>query len=226
MPSPRFERLDPVKRDAILEAARQEFAAHGFERASCNRIIAQAGLSKGSFYYYFHSKDDLYLTVAKDAISRFSLAIGDPARIASVDEFWAECARLYRRLLEFGQKNPLLVGLFESMVELRPGEMTEELMQQLVVKDAEWYGAMILRGQALGAVRTDLPLDVLMAFLYALFQAKSRLGVRRWLEYGPEEIESNADMMIDVFRRIATPAPQTDDDLAASALERPSSHTD
>jgi AcrR family transcriptional regulator len=205
VPSPRFDKLDAAKREALLEAARAEFAVYGFEASSYNRIIANSGVSKGSFYYYFNGKEDLYLTVVQDAIARFSEALGDPADVASVEEFWTECARLYRRLLEFGIQNPALVGVLKSMVDLRPGPMAEELLQKMMVKDVEWYSSMIRRGQELGAVRTDLPLDLLLAFLYGLMEGKSRWGLHRWPEYGPLDIEQNVEIMVDVFRRVATP---------------------
>jgi AcrR family transcriptional regulator len=45
-----------------LEAAAKEFVAHGFEAASLNRILDDAGISKGAAYYYFDDKTDLYAT--------------------------------------------------------------------------------------------------------------------------------------------------------------------
>src|SRR5262249_1214418 len=38
MPRPRFERIAPEKRDAVLDAAAKEFAEHGYDDASMNRI--------------------------------------------------------------------------------------------------------------------------------------------------------------------------------------------
>jgi AcrR family transcriptional regulator len=208
LPSPRFERLDPEKRSALMEAARAEFAEHGFEASSYNRIIANSGVSKGSFYYYFHGKEDLYLTVVRDAVARFSQAVGDPNGVSTVEEFWLECARLYRRLFEFGLQNPTLVGVLKSIIDLRPGQMADDMIRQMMVKDVEWYRAMIRRGQEIGAVRTDLPLDLLLAFLFALFEAKGRWSLHQWLQFAPVDVEQNVRIMIDVFRRVATPTPQ------------------
>jgi AcrR family transcriptional regulator len=205
VPSPRFEKLDAAKREELLEAARAEFAVYGFEASSYNRIIANSGVSKGSFYYYFNGKEDLYLTVFADAAKRFSEAIGDAEEATTVEEYWAECARLYRRLFEFGLNNPLLVGVLKSVVDLRPGQMARDLVRQLMVKDVEWYKGIIRRGQDLGAVRTDIPLDLLIGFLFSLLEAKGRWGLHRWLNYGPVDVQENVDIMIDVFRRVATP---------------------
>ncbi len=220
MPSPRFGRLDSDKRETLLAAARAEFAEYGFEASSYNRIIANSGLSKGSFYYYFDGKDDLYLTVVQDAVARFSEAVGDPGEANTVDEFWAECGKLYRQLLSFGIKYPALVGVLRSLANLRTGQAADDLMKQFMVKDTEWYSGLILRGQQLGAIREDLPLDLLLGFLYALIQAKARWGLHRWPQYGPAEIEEHVALMVDVFRRIATPAPPGAPDTPQFSFER------
>ncbi|MGH7620186.1 MAG: TetR family transcriptional regulator, partial [Gemmatimonadaceae bacterium] len=54
MVNDRFDNLDPDKQQRLFEAAADEFADHGFESASLNRIIERAGMSKGSLYYYFN----------------------------------------------------------------------------------------------------------------------------------------------------------------------------
>jgi len=63
------EALEPRSRDAdrsqlaILVAARGEFAQHGLGGARMDRIAERAGLNKRLIYYYFTSKDDLFLAV-------------------------------------------------------------------------------------------------------------------------------------------------------------------
>lgn len=52
--------VNVTTRDAILGAARGEFAANGLAGARVARIAARAGVNKQLLYYYFGSKDDLY----------------------------------------------------------------------------------------------------------------------------------------------------------------------
>ena len=47
-------------RDRILQAARQEFAAHGLGGARVDRISEQAGINKRMLYHYFGNKADLF----------------------------------------------------------------------------------------------------------------------------------------------------------------------
>jgi len=52
--------LDLEKQRRILNAAYQEFAEQGYERASTNRIVNNAGIGKGMLFYYFNSKRELF----------------------------------------------------------------------------------------------------------------------------------------------------------------------
>ncbi|HEX2983571.1 MAG TPA: TetR/AcrR family transcriptional regulator [Ignavibacteriales bacterium] len=53
--------VDPEKRERILNAARKEFAQKGYNDASTNEIVKEAGISKGALFHYFESKKELYL---------------------------------------------------------------------------------------------------------------------------------------------------------------------
>ena len=59
MPTERFLRLPDHKKEVIQNAAIEEFARVPFEKASINKIIQQANISRGSFYTYFEDKQDI-----------------------------------------------------------------------------------------------------------------------------------------------------------------------
>jgi AcrR family transcriptional regulator len=61
MPKQTFFNLPEEKRQTIIDVAVEEFAENGFEAASINRIVANSGISKGSFYQYFADKLDLFM---------------------------------------------------------------------------------------------------------------------------------------------------------------------
>ena len=60
MPKQTFLNLSHEKRQTIVNAATDEFSEYGFEAASINRIVANSGISKGSFYQYFEGKADVF----------------------------------------------------------------------------------------------------------------------------------------------------------------------
>ena len=61
MPKQTFLNLPEEKRTVIIDAAIDEFAQYGLENASTNRIVANSGISKGSFYQYFEDKQDVFM---------------------------------------------------------------------------------------------------------------------------------------------------------------------
>ncbi|MBB6447221.1 TetR/AcrR family transcriptional regulator [Bacillus benzoevorans] len=57
----KFLRLDSEKQDRIVNAVMKEFAQKGYERASTNEMVKEAGISKGLLFHYFQNKKQLYL---------------------------------------------------------------------------------------------------------------------------------------------------------------------
>lgn len=60
MPKDTFFNLPEEKRERIIDAAIDEFAAYPFHQARVTAIADQAGIAKGSFYQYFEDKKDLF----------------------------------------------------------------------------------------------------------------------------------------------------------------------
>ncbi len=54
-----------AKRRQIMDGARAAFLAAGFDGASMNDVARSAGVSKGTLYAYFSSKDDLFEAIIR-----------------------------------------------------------------------------------------------------------------------------------------------------------------
>src|SRR5262247_4027701 len=59
-------RSDRLKRRQILDGARRMFLAHGFDAASMGAIAREAGVSKGTLYVYFKSKEELFEAIVEE----------------------------------------------------------------------------------------------------------------------------------------------------------------
>jgi AcrR family transcriptional regulator len=64
MEAPQFGE-DSAKRRQIVEGARSVFLAQGFDAASMNDIARAAGVSKGTLYVYFTSKEQLFSAIVQ-----------------------------------------------------------------------------------------------------------------------------------------------------------------
>lgn len=60
------DRLDSAKRRQIIDGARAVFLAHGFDAAAMGRIAEAAGVSKGTLYVYFDSKEELFAALVRE----------------------------------------------------------------------------------------------------------------------------------------------------------------
>ena len=56
----KFLKLDEEKQKRIIHAALKEFAEKGYEQASTNQIVKEAGIGKGMLFYYFETKEKLF----------------------------------------------------------------------------------------------------------------------------------------------------------------------
>lgn len=66
----------PGTHQALLDAARDEFARRGLERARVEDVARRAGVSKGAFYLHFRSKEEAF----EQIVQRFLGALEEQAR--------------------------------------------------------------------------------------------------------------------------------------------------
>ena len=102
----RFEKLPAEKRVRILEAAGREFAAHGYEGASIQRISEQAGISKGAVYYHFEDKVDLYVTVVRHYSQLLQRDSGFSLETLTAETYWDELNHLFQQQFRYGLDQP------------------------------------------------------------------------------------------------------------------------
>src|SRR5262245_33999462 len=67
-------------RDRLLSAAREEFAARGFDGAKVDRIAKRARINKAMVYYHFPSKAALYLAILREQFAAVAAAVAEARR--------------------------------------------------------------------------------------------------------------------------------------------------
>ena len=103
MPSERFYKLPKEKRDKISLAAMHEFSTEPMESVSINRIVREAGISRGSFYTYFTDKQDVLAFLDVEMQERHDSAMMQCLKrkkgdfFAAIDDFMEGCIRFIRK---------------------------------------------------------------------------------------------------------------------------------
>src|SRR6516165_5176297 len=70
-----------LTKQRIVRSARRLFNRHGFDAASIDDIMADAGLTRGSFYSYFESKGELYAEAVTHILHEKQLLSSDGVSI-------------------------------------------------------------------------------------------------------------------------------------------------
>ena len=205
MPRPRFEKLTAEKQKRILEAAAREFAAQGYDSSSMNRILAQAGISKGAAYYYFDDKADLFIT----AVSHYSqIMMGDISLNLdglTVENFWPSLAEQYRHQFLQALDRPWMFGVIKAAGSLIHEPIYEERLASFIMDMQSMLRSLISIGQSLGLIRTDLADDLLYNLVLSVDEAHDRWLLPQWPQMGAGDVETAVTRIIDLLQRLLSP---------------------
>jgi AcrR family transcriptional regulator len=152
---------DPVRTMAgILDKATQEFAEKGLSGARIDEIAAATQTSKRMIYYYFGSKEGLYLAVLEEAYRRMR-SIEAELHLENLPPVDA-LRRLAAFTFDHHHSNPDFVRLVMSENMQRGQYLAQsKQIQQLNVPAISSIQKLYERGVASGEFRTGLdPIDI------------------------------------------------------------------
>ena len=184
----RAKRSDDT-REQILRSAAELLATYGYTATSLDQVAAHAGLTKGTIYYHFDSKEALYWAVVEPKADRA------PERVRTLLEEDIAPLRALRRHVRAALRaaqNPRARYMYYK--ELLP--LDEEMLAKARERDREYeqlVAQLIERAQKSGDVIAGNPR--IMALI--LVSAISRTA--RW--YNPEG-EVGLDEFVDTFYRM------------------------
>ena len=181
------------KRDAILRAAIDTFAARGFFTAQVADVARAGGVAAGTVYLYFRGKDDLLISIFERTMTE-AIAEGREtlARVTDPVDRLREIARLH--LGRLGRDRSLAI-VFQ--IELR--QSTKFMERFSSTKLREYLGIIrdvIADGQARGAFRQHVN-PTLAAKLF--FGALDEMATNWILSKRRYSLPSEADTIVDLF---------------------------
>ena len=197
----RFDNLDPHRQEAVLRAAAEEFAERGYEGASVSRIAERASMSKGSVYYYFDDKADLFATVVEAAVDRMAREIGwFTLESVEAGAFWDALLDLARRSVAYVRRSDwwiLLVRAYQRLLSEAPAGAP---VHRLAEVERRWWEIIVTRGQALGVIRDDAPRELLVAVASGADRAGDQWLAEHWDELDEAAMARIVDIRVDLMR--------------------------
>jgi TetR/AcrR family transcriptional regulator len=138
-------------RAAILRAAEHIFAEKGLDGARTEAIAAAAGVNKALLYYYFKSKDNLYLAILEGHLREFlKQATGVLASEGPVSETLLRYVSMH---FDFISARPGYPRLMQRFLMAR-GRQFERLARKYFLPVAAKFQSVIERGIRTGELRS------------------------------------------------------------------------
>jgi len=93
--------MPPDTRDRLLEVAQDLFYREGFHAVGLDRVLADVGVTKTTFYNHFESKDDLILSVLRARDQWWRKTFGERLRARAGDDPASQLRAVFDVLDEF-----------------------------------------------------------------------------------------------------------------------------
>lgn len=188
-------------REAILQAARIEFAKSGFHGTKMRDIAQRAGVSQGLLHHHFQGKDGLWNAVGEQASAEFlayvSNVVGQetvnaesiPTAVGTYLRYWREHPDAFRINLW-----RLLDGPTDER-KARSRNLSERSIP------------LIQRAQQAGFLRTDMPTGLVLCIAGALvqFRLHSQIEMQDAIEIGGDAMPDDETFIRHVMQLIALP---------------------
>lgn len=192
----RHDREEQARLAAILTAAETVFASKGYYQARMEDIAEAAELAKGTLYYYFKSKDEIYFRlIAGEAEKIF---VGIRRIILEEDSFLQAIEKLLNFYVDYFHTHPAFLKIFfPCMCGMIRFENTAAASKS--AKTYEPHAKLLKEALRKKVLREKVPvrLDDLMKFLRTL-----QIGIgMRLLEGERGEAQHAARFFLDLLKR-------------------------
>jgi AcrR family transcriptional regulator len=191
----RRTRAPEATREKLLRAAFDEIYRRGFQAASLDTILAQAGVTKGALYHHFPTKAALGLAVVDEVVKGLLLERwlgvlqaqpGDPVT-ALQGTLRHRAANLTAGEIELG------CPLNNLAQEMSP--LDEQFRRSVDATFETWregFAQALARGQAEGSVRRDVDAKKVATFIVAAVEGS--YGLAKSAQSGPM-VRANLEML-------------------------------
>lgn len=181
-------------RQKLLDSAFSVFATHGYERATVDEIVREAGFSKGAFYVHFGSKEDLFWAMLEgriDVLQETMRGALDPAQPTAENE-----RRVLEAIFALDKEDRHWPALFvEFVAQAARNERVREKLNEMYRRWHSFTVELLEEGRLAGRVRKDLDVDFMASVTMALIEGslmQSRLA--------PDSVD--LDSMVEPLSRL------------------------
>jgi AcrR family transcriptional regulator len=139
------------RREQLMAFAAGRFAEQGYHPTSVSEIVAGLGVGKGVFYWYFDSKEQLFLEILREAQTdlrrRQQQAIADePDPVRRIELglraslAWSEAHRDHNKLIQFAATEATFAGALRRGQDIAVADVVKHVKEAMAegrIRDAD-----------------------------------------------------------------------------------------
>lgn len=142
------------KKDRIINAALKLFSNNGYHKTTVSQIAKEAKVAKGTVYWYFDSKKQLFQAIILTGVERLTSQI--ESRVKEKDDVIDKLKSIVMIYLEFINKARQHFKVFqEGMIAVIDNDFKDRMMA-FRSEQAEFIAAIIEQGKNENKVRLDV----------------------------------------------------------------------
>ena len=195
---PRWERRKDARPQELLDAALDLFVERGFAATRLDDVAKAAGVSKGTLYLYFSSKEELFKAVVRESVVPH---LGEAEGM--LDQFTGDSAQLLRELIttwwdKIG--NTKLSGLTKLMIAEAGNfpDLARFYQEEVIDRGEKLVSKMLERGIERGEIRQvdiEIASRILIAPILMMMLWKHSEGV---CQIAPDQLGAYLEQFIDM----------------------------
>lgn len=183
----------------ILESAKREFLANGFEKASLKIVCADAGVTTGALYKRYKSKEDLFCAVVADTVAALYDFVEQrsavPAHTLS-DEILIKAWEMGESMLVWFrflyQYHDGFILLISGAAGTRYANFQHDFVEKMTTKTHEYF----LEARKRGLTHADISLEEMHILLSAFWTTVYEPFIHG---YAWEQIEAHCKLVCNLF---------------------------
>ncbi|WP_234117376.1 TetR/AcrR family transcriptional regulator [Clostridium hydrogenum] len=190
---------DPEERkNELVDAAEELFSTVGYDKTSVSDIVKKVSVAQGTFYYYFKSKEDIFMAIFTRNSEKLLLEMKEEVKSKNIDAI--EKLIIVIKLYVESKKNS--VGNKHKLVDALHNDENTSLHYKVIVVEIATKRVMltdiIRQGIAEGIFHTEHPEEVaefILTELYFIFDPKV-------FGFNNEEVLKKSEALADMLEKL------------------------
>ncbi|MDF1562142.1 MAG: TetR/AcrR family transcriptional regulator [Deltaproteobacteria bacterium] len=201
MPRDTLENIASEKKERILREAAILFAERGYSQTDMAELARRCRIAKGSLYNYFENKEELYVFVCRDGLSRSREAVWESAPAeANIFEL---VEHVFAAGVRFAREHPEYVSLYLHVASSGLEHFARRLSVEVEKPTADRLKDTLRAGIEAGLVDTSIDVpqvawqinNTYVMLLTALVSQHFGTRLREYLEVGEPDVELSDDQV-------------------------------